>query len=62
MIWAIMTIIIKDLMIMAFATMTKNTTNGLCDESICTIVMVIINVVYDYKCSHICNHIIHIFA
>jgi hypothetical protein len=58
MIWAVMTIIIEDLMTMAFATMTENTTNDHCDESICTIGMVIVNVVYDYKC----NHIILIFA
>jgi hypothetical protein len=57
-----MTIIIKDLMTMAFATTTKNTTNGLCDKSIYNIVMVIVNVVYDYKCNHICSHIIHIFV
>jgi hypothetical protein len=57
-----MTIIIKDPMTMAFATMTQNTTNGFCNESICTIVMVVVNVVYDYKCNHICSHIIHIFG
>ncbi len=58
MIWAVMTIIIEDLMTKAFATMTKNTTNDLCDESVCTRGMVIVNVVYKYKC----NHIILIFA
>jgi hypothetical protein len=57
-----MTIIIEDLMTMAFATMTKNMTNGLCGESVCTIVMVVINVVCDYKCNHIYSHIIHIFV
>ncbi len=57
-----MTIIIEDMMTMAFATTTKNTTNGLCNKSICNIVMVVVNVVYDYKCNHICSHIIHIFV
>jgi hypothetical protein len=38
----------------------KNTTNGLCDESVCITIMVVINVFYDYKCSHICNYIFHI--
>ncbi len=42
-------------MIMAFVSMTKNTINGLCDEFVCTIVMVVVNVLYDYKCSHICH-------
>jgi len=60
--WAIMIIIIEDQMIIAFAIMTKNTTNGLCNESVCTLIMVVINVVYDYKYTHICNHIIHILA
>jgi len=60
--WAIMTIIIEDLMTMAFAIMTKNMTNGLCIEFVCTVIMVVVNVVYDYKCSHIYNHIIHIFV
>jgi hypothetical protein len=45
-----MIIVVKDPMLMAF--MTKNMTNGLCNESDCTIVMVVINVLYDYKCSH----------
>ncbi len=57
-----MIIIIEAQMIMAFAIMTKNMTNGLCNESTCTIIMVVINVVYDYKCSHIYNHIIHVLV
>jgi hypothetical protein len=32
-------------------------TNGLCDESVCTIVMVVVNAFYNYKYSHICNYI-----
>ncbi len=48
-----MTIVAKDSMAMAFATMTKNITSGFCDKSECTIVMVVINVLYDYKCSRI---------
>jgi len=60
--WAIMIIIIEDQMTIAFAIMTKNTTNGLCNKSVCTLIMVVINVVYDYKYIHICNHIIHILA
>jgi hypothetical protein len=48
-----MTIIVEDLMIIAFVTMTKNMTNGLCVEFVCIIVMVVVNVLYDYKCSHI---------
>ncbi len=40
---------------------TKNTTNGLRDKSICIIVMVVINVFYDYKCSHIGSYIFHIY-
>jgi hypothetical protein len=31
--------------------------NGLCDESVCTIVMVVVNAFYNYKYSHICNYI-----
>jgi hypothetical protein len=42
------------------AIMTKNTTNGLCNKFVCTIVMVVVNVFYDYECSHIYSHIIHI--
>jgi hypothetical protein len=37
----------------AFVTMTKNITSDFCDKSECNIVMVVINVLYDYKCSHI---------
>jgi hypothetical protein len=48
-----MTIIVEDLMIMAFVTMTQNTTHGLCVEFVCIIVMVVVNVFYNYKCSHI---------
>ncbi len=44
-------------MIVAFATMTKNMIIGICDESICIIVMVVVNVLYDCKCNHICSHI-----
>ncbi len=35
---------------------------GFCDKFVCTIVMVVVNVLYDYKCSHICNHIFHNLA
>jgi hypothetical protein len=53
-----MIIVVKDPMTMPFVTMTKNMTNGFCNESICIIVMVVVNALYDYKCSHI----IHILA
>jgi hypothetical protein len=53
-----MTIVVKNLMAMAFATMTKNLASGFCDKFECTIVMAIINVFNDYKC----NHIFHILA
>jgi hypothetical protein len=43
-------------------TITKNTTSGLCIESKCIIIMVVVNFIYDYKCNHICNHIFHILA
>jgi len=45
---------------MAFVIITKNTINGLYNESKCTIVMLIVNVIYDYKCNNIYNHIFHI--
>ncbi len=43
-------------------TSTKYTTSGLCIESKCIIIMVVVNFIYDYKCNHICNHIFHILA
>jgi hypothetical protein len=45
-----------------FAIMTKNMTNNYCDEFVCTIVMIVINVLYDYECNHIYSHIIHILT
>jgi hypothetical protein len=48
-----MIIVVKDLMAMAFVTTTKNITSGFCNMSECTIVMAVINVLYDYECSHI---------
>ncbi len=60
---AIMIMVVENPMTMAkFAIMTKNTTNGFCDEFVCTIVMVVVNVFYDYECSHICSHIIDILT
>jgi hypothetical protein len=53
-----MTIVVKDLMAMAFVTMTKKIGSGFCDKSECNIVMAIINVFHDNKC----NHISHILA
>ncbi len=50
------------LMTMAFTTMTKNMIDGLCDESIYTIVMVVVNALYNYKYSHTCNYIFYILA
>lgn len=48
-----MIIVFKDSMAMGFVTTTKNIASGFCDMSKCTIVMAVINVLYDYKCSHI---------
>jgi len=45
-----------------FAIMTKNTNNSFCDEFVCTIVMIVMNVLYDYECNHIYSHIIHILT
>jgi hypothetical protein len=60
---AIMIMVVEDPMTTAkFAIMSKNTTNGFCDEFVCTIVLVVVNVLYDYECSHICSHIIHILT
>jgi hypothetical protein len=49
-----MIMVVEDPMTTAkFAIMNKNTTNGFCDEFVCTIVLVVVNVLYDYECSHI---------
>ncbi len=53
----VMIIVFKDLM-----TTNKNMSNGPCNEFVCTIIMVVINVFYNYKCSHICSHIIHVLV
>jgi hypothetical protein len=42
--------------------MIMTNTYGFCDEFLCTIVMVVVNVLYDYKCSHLCSHIFHNLA
>jgi hypothetical protein len=58
-----MIMVVKDPMTTAkFAIMTKNMTNSFCDEFVCTIVMIVINVLYDYECNHIYSHIIHILT
>jgi len=49
-----MIMVVEDPMTTAkFAIRIKNTTNGFCDEFVCTIVLVVVNILYDYECSHI---------
>jgi hypothetical protein len=58
---AIMIMIVENPMA-KFAIMTKNMTNGFGDKFVCTIIMLVVNVLYDYECSHICSHIIDILT
>jgi hypothetical protein len=55
-----MSIVIKDVMVVVFVTTIKNISSDLCNKSKCTIFMAVINVFYNYKCSHICSCIFHI--